>query len=56
MQCGAGTLSRIGNWAEMSDVEKANTQRVIAKRNQQRMDLLKKQGIDTVGGAKMPTQ
>ncbi|TRM63180.1 hypothetical protein BD626DRAFT_403040 [Schizophyllum amplum] len=29
-----GTLSRIGNWAEMTEAEKKNTLRVLSKRNQ----------------------
>lgn len=45
----AGTISRISNWASMTPDEQANTQRVIAKRNQQRIAALKEQGIGVVG-------
>ena len=31
-----GTISRIGNWSEMSEFEKKNTLRIIGKRNQER--------------------
>ncbi|PVI01042.1 hypothetical protein DM02DRAFT_490550, partial [Periconia macrospinosa] len=36
-----GTLSRIGNWAEMTEIERRNTLRVLGKRNQLRMDAIK---------------
>lgn len=36
-----GTLSRIGNWEQMTDIEKRNTLRILGKRNQLRMDALK---------------
>lgn len=36
-----GTLSRIGNWAEMSEIERQNTLRILGKRNQLRMETLK---------------
>ncbi|KAF2841396.1 hypothetical protein M501DRAFT_969796 [Patellaria atrata CBS 101060] len=36
-----GTLSRISNWAEMSEIEKRNTMRILVKRNQIRTDELK---------------
>ncbi|KAK4226475.1 hypothetical protein QBC38DRAFT_480481 [Podospora fimiseda] len=36
-----GTLSRIGNWAEMSDIERENTLRVLGKRNQLRLKNLR---------------
>lgn len=32
-----GTMSRIANWAEMSDIERQNTLRVLGKRNQLRL-------------------
>ena len=38
-----GTMSRIANWAEMSDVEKKNTLRILGKRNQLRLGHLKDQ-------------
>lgn len=36
-----GTLSRIKNWAQMSDIEKERAKRLIAKRNKSRMDTIK---------------
>ena len=36
-----GTLSRIGNWAQMTEIERKNTLRVLGKRNKQRLDALK---------------
>ncbi|KAL4879794.1 hypothetical protein BJY04DRAFT_89615 [Aspergillus karnatakaensis] len=36
-----GTLSRIGNWAQMTELEKKNTLRVLGKRNKERMARLK---------------
>ena len=36
-----GTLSQIGNWAQMTDSEKESTMRIIGKRNQKRLDALK---------------
>jgi predicted Fe-S protein YdhL (DUF1289 family) len=38
-----GTISRIANWSEMSDIERKNTLRVLAKRNQLRLGNLKHQ-------------
>ncbi|KAH7109867.1 hypothetical protein B0J11DRAFT_398375, partial [Dendryphion nanum] len=38
-----GTLSRIANWEEMSDIERKNTLRILGKRNQLRMDNLKQE-------------
>ncbi|KAF2741725.1 hypothetical protein M011DRAFT_375420, partial [Sporormia fimetaria CBS 119925] len=38
-----GTLSRIANWEQMSDIERRNTLRILGKRNQLRMDALKKE-------------
>ncbi|KAL8365167.1 hypothetical protein RB595_004125 [Gaeumannomyces hyphopodioides] len=32
-----GTMSRIANWAEMSDIERQNTLRILGKRNQLRL-------------------
>ena len=32
-----GTLSRIGNWPEMNEVERKNTLRILGKRNQLRL-------------------
>ncbi|KAJ3040904.1 hypothetical protein HK097_002441 [Rhizophlyctis rosea] len=36
-----GTLSRIGNWHEMSDFERKNVLRVLGKRNKARLEKLK---------------
>ncbi|KAJ3100679.1 hypothetical protein HDU97_002022 [Phlyctochytrium planicorne] len=36
-----GTLSRISNWAMMSEPERATTLRVLGKRNQKRLEKLK---------------
>ncbi|RDW59363.1 uncharacterized protein DSM5745_11058 [Aspergillus mulundensis] len=39
-----GTLARIANWAQMTEIERRNTLRVLGKRNKERMDKLKAQG------------
>jgi len=40
-----GTLSRIANWEQMADIEKANTLRILCKRNMlRREDLERKSG------------
>ncbi len=36
-----GTMSRIDNWAEMADIEKANVRRILLKRNAQRLTRLR---------------
>jgi hypothetical protein len=36
-----GTMSRIANWAEMSQIERDNTLRVLGKRNQLRLKTLR---------------
>ncbi|EME83042.1 uncharacterized protein MYCFIDRAFT_153721 [Pseudocercospora fijiensis CIRAD86] len=36
-----GTLSRIGNWEQMTELEKKNTLRILGKRNQLRTEALK---------------
>lgn len=36
-----GTMSRISNWEQMSEMERQRTLRVLGKRNKQRMDALK---------------
>ncbi|KAJ5963398.1 uncharacterized protein N7479_003274 [Penicillium vulpinum] len=36
-----GTLSQIGNWQQMTEIEKSNTLRVLGKRNQKRLAALK---------------
>ncbi|KAL1933230.1 hypothetical protein VTP01DRAFT_7320 [Rhizomucor pusillus] len=38
-----GTLSRINNWHEMADIEKSNVNRILLKRNRERLERLKKQ-------------
>lgn len=38
-----GTISRIDNWHEMSDIEKANVNRILLKRNKLRLERLKKE-------------
>jgi hypothetical protein len=35
-----GTLSRINNWGEMSEIEQRNTVRVLGKRNMLRREAL----------------
>jgi hypothetical protein len=39
-----GTMSRISNWDKMAEIEKKNTLRIIGKRNQSRLEALKKEG------------
>jgi hypothetical protein len=39
-----GTLSRISNWEQMTEIEKKNTLRVLGKRNKLRMEALKAAG------------
>lgn len=36
-----GTLSRIGNWEQMTEIERKNTLRILGKRNKQRLEALK---------------
>ncbi|KAJ5757898.1 uncharacterized protein N7511_006592 [Penicillium nucicola] len=36
-----GTLSQIGNWQQMSEIEQKNTLRIISKRNKSRLAALK---------------
>lgn len=36
-----GTISRIGNWQQMTELEQKNTLRIVGKRNKQRLDALK---------------
>lgn len=36
-----GTMSRIANWGEMSDIEKRNTVRILGARNRLRLDALR---------------
>ncbi|KAL2223471.1 hypothetical protein M432DRAFT_587390 [Thermoascus aurantiacus ATCC 26904] len=39
-----GTLSRIANWENMTEIERRNTLRVLGKRNQLRLATLKGEG------------
>ena len=39
-----GTLSRISNWGEMSEIERQNTLRILGKRNMLRREALEKEG------------
>lgn len=36
-----GTVARIGNWLQMTDIERKNTLRVLGKRNAQRLAVLR---------------
>jgi len=36
-----GTISRISNWANMAEIEKERSLRLLAKRNNARMESLK---------------
>lgn len=48
-----GTLSRISNWDKMAEIEKKATLRIIGKRNQARLEALKKErGEDEKGEEK----
>ncbi|ROT37754.1 hypothetical protein SODALDRAFT_333510 [Sodiomyces alkalinus F11] len=45
-----GTMSRINNWGEMSEIEKQNTLRILGKRNRERRAaLLAKEKAETGG-------
>ena len=39
-----GTLSRIANWAQMTEIERRNTLRVLGKRNRERREKLMEEG------------
>ncbi|KAF7731235.1 hypothetical protein EC973_000651 [Apophysomyces ossiformis] len=41
-----GSLSRINNWHEMSDIEKSNVNRILLKRNRERLQRLKEKQKD----------
>ncbi|KAJ5380955.1 uncharacterized protein N7496_003383 [Penicillium cataractarum] len=50
-----GSLSRIGNWDQMTEIERKNTLRILGKRNKQRLEKLRAAGeqkhdLDFVGG------
>jgi hypothetical protein len=36
-----GTMSRITNWHEMQDIEKANILKILPRRNEKRLEKLK---------------
>ncbi|KAI8974050.1 hypothetical protein BDB01DRAFT_854009 [Pilobolus umbonatus] len=38
-----GSMSRINNWHEMNDIERANVNRILLKRNRERLAELKAQ-------------
>jgi hypothetical protein len=40
-----GTMSRISNWDQMTQIEKKNTLRVLGKRNKQRLEALRAAGV-----------
>jgi hypothetical protein len=44
-----GTMSRISNWDKMAEIEKKNTLRIIGKRNQSRLEALKKERAEAGG-------
>jgi hypothetical protein len=44
-----GTMSRISNWDKMAEIEKKNTLRIIGKRNQSRLEALKKEMAEAGG-------
>ncbi|KAK1985184.1 hypothetical protein LZ30DRAFT_779261 [Colletotrichum cereale] len=46
-----GTMSRISNWGEMTDIERRNTLRILGKRNQIRLAGLRGEGNGTADGA-----
>jgi hypothetical protein len=39
-----GSLSRIGNWDEMSNIEQKNAMRILGKRNAARLAALRSEG------------
>lgn len=47
-----GTMSRIANWAEMAEIERRNTWRIIGRRNKERLEVLRgKEGGGGKGGS-----
>ncbi|KAL3455167.1 hypothetical protein BJX64DRAFT_79346 [Aspergillus heterothallicus] len=44
-----GTLARISNWAQMTEIERRNTLRVLGKRNKARMEALKAKQAEEEG-------
>lgn len=47
-----GTMSRISNWPEMSEIERENTLRILGKRNQLRLGKLREDAGASVGDSK----
>ncbi|KAL4790638.1 hypothetical protein BDV19DRAFT_382192 [Aspergillus venezuelensis] len=45
-----GTLARIGNWAQMTEMERKNTLRIIGKRNKERLAKIKKEQGESEAG------
>lgn len=41
-----GSMSRISNWEQMTEMEKKNTLRIVGKRNQQRLQALRAAGVE----------
>ncbi|CRG85482.1 hypothetical protein PISL3812_02537 [Talaromyces islandicus] len=41
-----GSMSRISNWAQMTEMEQKNTLRIVGKRNQQRLQALRAAGVE----------
>ncbi|KAI1653651.1 hypothetical protein F4813DRAFT_373573 [Daldinia decipiens] len=44
-----GTMSRISNWAEMAEIERNNTLRILGKRNKMRLDALRAKAQSSEG-------
>ncbi|OTB16203.1 hypothetical protein K445DRAFT_317184 [Daldinia sp. EC12] len=44
-----GTMSRIANWAEMAEIERENTLRILGKRNKMRLDALRAKNQSSEG-------
>jgi predicted Fe-S protein YdhL (DUF1289 family) len=44
-------MSRIENWHEMNDIERANVNRILLKRNKARLEKLKKEREEAVDNA-----
>lgn len=49
-----GSLSRIGNWEQMTEIERKNTLRILGKRNKQRLEKLRaaEAEVETAGEQK----
>ncbi|KAG0371056.1 hypothetical protein BC939DRAFT_500857 [Gamsiella multidivaricata] len=46
-----GTMSRIDNWHEMAEIEKANVRRILLKRNAQRLTRLRAAAAEQEAGS-----